>query len=79
MRLRRRVSRGVVKFWREEKGWGAITSPDLPEGHDAWVHFSAIDFDGYRNLVAGQQVEFKYRAVRQESFDFVADWVKPLT
>ncbi len=31
-------SRGTVKFFNPEKGWGALVSPYLP--HDLWVHFS---------------------------------------
>ena len=49
---------GTVKFFKPEKGYGAITSPELPDGFDAWVHFSAIEMDGYRSLDAGDQVEF---------------------
>jgi CspA family cold shock protein len=74
----REASDGVVKFWREEKGWGAISSADLPAGRDAWAHFSVIDMEGYRSLTEGQRVEFRYHPARQDSFDFVADWVKPL-
>lgn len=40
------------------KGWVAIASPSLPEGFDAWVHFSAVDVDGFASLAAGDQVEF---------------------
>ena len=40
------MTRGTVKFFKEDKGWGAISSPDLPDGFDAWVHFSAIEMDG---------------------------------
>jgi CspA family cold shock protein len=69
---------GIVKFWRNEKGWGAISSAELPEGRDAWVSFSAIEMDGYRTLREGQRVQFRYHAARQDSFDFVADWVLPL-
>ena len=69
---------GVVRFWREDKGWGAISSPDLPEGRDAWVHFSAIGAVGYRALTAGQRVEFSYRQQQQDSFSLLADWVKAL-
>lgn len=78
VRRHRAVSEGIVKFWREEKGWGAISSPDLPEGRDVWVHFSAIDAQGYRSLSDGQRVRFRYHPARQDSFDFVADWVKPM-
>ncbi|MCA0294970.1 MAG: cold shock domain-containing protein [Actinobacteria bacterium] len=72
------MSRGVVKFWRSEKGWGAISSDDLPAGRDAWAHFSMIEADGFRDLHEGQAVEFTYDARRQDSFDFVANWVRAL-
>ena len=61
---------GTVKFFEPEKGWGAIASPDLPTGSDAWVHFSAIEMAGFRALEAGDRVEFDYEAVRQDSFRF---------
>ena len=61
---------GTVKFFEPEKGWGAIASPDLPTGCDAWVHFSAIEMAGFRALEAGDRVEFDYEAVRQDSFRF---------
>ena len=68
---RRRVARGVVKFWNAEKGRGAISSDELPPGRDAWAHFSHImDMPGYRALEAGQAVEFSYEAAQQDSFDF---------
>jgi CspA family cold shock protein len=65
------VSRGVVKFWKAEKGWGAISSDELPPGRDAWAHYSQItDMPGYRALEAGQVVEFTFEAAKQDSFDF---------
>jgi cold shock protein len=69
---------GTVKFFKPEKGYGAITSPELPDGFDAWVHFSAIEMDGYRSLDAGDQVEFDYQAAQQDSFRFVATRVRKL-
>lgn len=69
---------GVVKFFRPDKGWGAISSDALPPGRDAWVHFSMIDMPGYRVLEPGQQVEFTFHAAQQDSFHYVADWVRPL-
>jgi cold shock protein len=66
-----RVASGVVKFWNAEKGWGAISSDELPPGRDAWGHYSHImDMPGYRALEAGQAVEFSYEAVKQDGFDF---------
>jgi len=46
---------GTVKWFNAEKGYGFIT----PEsGEDVFVHFSAIQADGYRSLDEGQVVEF---------------------
>ena len=65
-----------MKFYKADKGWGAISSPDLPEGRDAWVHFSVIEMDGYRTLEAGDLVEFDYEAAVQDSFRFRATRVR---
>lgn len=64
------MAHGTVKFFQPGKGWGAIASPDLPAGCDAWVHFSAIEMDGFRALEAGDHVEFTYEEARQDSFRF---------
>jgi CspA family cold shock protein len=72
------MARGTVKFFNADKGYGAIVSADLPDGFDAWVHFSVIEMDGYRFLGAGDQVEFGYEAAQQDSFRFVATWVRKL-
>jgi CspA family cold shock protein len=69
---------GTVKFFKEDKGWGAISSPELPDGRDAWVHFSAIEAEGYRTLEPGTQVEFDYEPAVQDSFRFRATRVRPL-
>jgi CspA family cold shock protein len=67
------VAYGVVKFWKAERGWGAISSDELPPGRDAFAHFSHImDMPGYRTLEVGQAVEFTYEAARQDGFDFRA-------
>jgi CspA family cold shock protein len=44
-----------VKFFNAEKGFGFITRED---GDDVFVHFSAIQGDGYKTLEDGQRVEF---------------------
>ena len=72
------MATGIVKFYRAEKGWGAISSDELPPGRDAWVGFSAIDMTGYRYLEAGEPVEFDYVAAQQDSFNFVATRVRRL-
>jgi cold shock protein len=66
------VARGVVKFFKPEKGWGAISCDELPDGQDVWVHFSTIEAPGYRALRAGDVVDFDYEAARQDSFNFRA-------
>jgi CspA family cold shock protein len=46
---------GTVRWFNAEKGFGFIA----PEsGEDVFVHFSAIQSDGYRSLAEGQAVEF---------------------
>lgn len=46
---------GTVKWFNQKKGYGFITS----EGNeDVFVHFSAIQGDGFKTLDEGQQVEF---------------------
>ncbi|HYJ75396.1 MAG TPA: cold-shock protein [Kineosporiaceae bacterium] len=50
------MAQGTVKWFNGEKGFGFIT-PD--EGNaDVFVHFSAIQADGYRSLDENQRVEF---------------------
>jgi cold shock protein len=46
---------GTVKWFNGAKGFGFIARE---EGPDVFVHFSAIQGDGYRNLEEGQRVEF---------------------
>lgn len=63
---------GTVKFFTSDKGWGAISSDDLPSGHDAFVHFSVIEADGYRAFEVGEEVDFDFEPASQDSFRFVA-------
>jgi cold shock protein len=49
------VTSGVVKWFNPDKGYGFIARPD---GEDVFVHFSAIQVEGYRSLDEGQLVEF---------------------
>ena len=46
---------GKVKWFNAEKGYGFIESE---EGGDVFVHFSAIQVDGFKTLDEGQAVEF---------------------
>lgn len=47
---------GKVKWFNAEKGFGFIERED---GDDVFVHFSAIQQDGYKSLEEGQEVEFE--------------------
>jgi cold shock protein len=46
---------GTVKWFNGSKGYGFIARED---GEDVFVHYSAIEGDGFRNLQEGQKVEF---------------------
>ncbi|MFZ4826868.1 MAG: cold-shock protein [Phototrophicaceae bacterium] len=48
---------GSVKWFNADKGYGFITRAD--GGPDLFVHFSAIDGNGYRTLKDGDPVEFE--------------------
>ncbi len=48
---------GTVKWFNEEKGFGFITPEDGSK--DCFVHFSAIQGDGFKKLTEGEKVEFE--------------------
>ncbi len=50
------MATGTVKWFNAEKGYGFISQSD---GADVFVHYSAIQVNGYRNLEEGQAVEFE--------------------
>lgn len=49
------MTRGRVKWFNDTKGYGFI---EREGGSDVFVHFSAIQMDGFRTLAEGQTVEF---------------------
>jgi CspA family cold shock protein len=48
---------GIVKWFNNAKGYGFVT-PDEGE-QDVFVHFSAIEMDGYKTVKEGQKVQFE--------------------
>lgn len=48
---------GTVKWFNESKGYGFITPSD--GSSDVFVHYSAIEGDGFKTLTEGQTVEFE--------------------
>jgi CspA family cold shock protein len=50
------MPKGRVKWFNDKKGYGFIERDD---GDDVFVHYSAIDGEGFRTLYEGQEVEFE--------------------
>jgi CspA family cold shock protein len=50
------VAQGTVKWFNSEKGYGFIA---VDGGADVFVHYSAIQMDGYKALEDGQRVDFQ--------------------
>ncbi len=49
------MAKGKVKWFNNQKGYGFVTTD---EGTDVFVHYSAIQHEGYKTLEEGQAVEF---------------------
>jgi CspA family cold shock protein len=50
------MSKGKVKWFHDAKGYGFI---ELEDGKNVFVHYSAIQIEGYKTLAEGQEVEFE--------------------
>jgi CspA family cold shock protein len=66
------MSEGKVKWFNEKKGFGFI---EYDEGEDVFVHFSAIQAEGFKTLAEGQRVSFD---VQKGKKGLEAENVKPL-
>jgi len=52
------MNRGKVKWFNENKGYGFI---EQDSGPDVFVHYTAIEGDGFRTLSEGEEVEFEMK------------------
>lgn len=50
------MQQGTVKWFNAKKGYGFISDA---EGKDVFVHFSALNMEGFKELKDGEQVEFE--------------------
>jgi CspA family cold shock protein len=50
------MTNGTVKWFNAEKGYGFLSTE---ESGDVFVHFSALQMDGYKTLKEGQEVSFE--------------------
>lgn len=50
------MQQGTVKWFNAKKGYGFISDA---EGKDVFVHFSALNMDGFKELKDGESVEFE--------------------
>jgi CspA family cold shock protein len=64
------TTRGTVREWSAEEGWGVIDSPETPGG--CWAHFSHLLIAGYRSLRAGEQVELDWETPDQDGYRYRA-------
>ena len=51
------MATGTVKWFSNVKGYGFVNT-DENEEEDIFVHFSAIEMEGYKKLTSGQKIEF---------------------
>ena len=51
------MARGTVKWFSDQKGYGFVTPEDGSK--DVFVHYSAIQGDGFKSLKEGDKVEFE--------------------
>ncbi len=67
-------TRGIVRFWNDEDGWGVIDSAETPGG--CWSHYSVLSVTGFSTLSSGQAVEFDWEMGEQDGYGYRALFVQ---
>ena len=70
------MNNGTVKWFNEKKGYGFITNDN--GGDDVFVHFSAIQVDGFKTLEEGRKVTFDTEADPKDNSKLKAIKVCPV-
>ena len=70
------MNEGTVKWFNTEKGFGFISTDE--GGDDIFVHFSAIQVEGFKNLTEGQKVTFDTEPDPKNSTKLRAINVRPV-
>ncbi|MFF9620181.1 cold-shock protein [Streptomyces griseosporeus] len=67
----------TVREWHDEEGWGVLDCVETPGG--CWVHYSALQVEGFRSLSPGQRVELQWEApgFQQDGYDYRAVSIVP--
>ncbi|MBP1181272.1 cold-shock protein [Methylobacterium sp. PvR107] len=65
------MATGTVKWFNETKGYGFIQPDD--GGKDVFVHISAVERAGMRNLIEGQKVDYDVEADRRSGKESAAN------
>jgi len=69
--------RTTVERWDDAEGWGALAATyDTPGG--VFVHYTAIEMDGFRTLSPGQVVEAIVHEREQDGYPYDATVVRPV-
>ena len=69
------TTRGTVRVWHDEEGWGVVDSLETPGG--CWVHVSQVALPGHVTLRPGQQVELDHEPAEQDGHAYRALRVWP--
>lgn len=64
------TTRGTVRTWYHDQGWGVIDTDQTPGG--CWTHFGSVHVAGYRSPTAGQVVLVEWEVAEQDGYAYRA-------